>query len=84
MTLQIELEADTLAVRDDGRDFDSATAKGDRFGLTIMRERLVAVGGSEPTATQICLAFRRAHKAVYPIIWMGTEILFLYRSHRWV
>jgi signal transduction histidine kinase len=35
-----------LTVRDDGRGFDPAAVAGDHFGLTIMHERLTAVGGT--------------------------------------
>jgi two-component system nitrate/nitrite sensor histidine kinase NarX len=35
-----------LDVQDDGRGFDPATVSGDHFGLTIMRERLTAIGGT--------------------------------------
>ncbi len=46
VVLQVAPDAARLEVRDDGRGFDPARTPADHFGLAIMRERMVAVGGT--------------------------------------
>ena len=36
----------TLAIRDDGKGFDSQRVTADHLGLGIMRERVAAIGGN--------------------------------------
>ncbi|HET7672700.1 MAG TPA: ATP-binding protein, partial [Burkholderiales bacterium] len=51
-TVYLRLEADdgqmTLTIRDDGSGFDAAAAeaRASRLGMTTMKERIVAAGGS--------------------------------------